>query len=167
MSTSSSSALRLAPARGEHLANSPAADAFRRRLQAALPYGSAGRIAIRTGRPERAVYGQVEGEHPLTVSVAVEALRELPAGQARDALAELLGPAGLAVIPTPCAEEATDVLSANGHLLAAVGAVEAALAIGLADGHLDAREAAEALRAVVEARVRLDGLERRLTGSGR
>lgn len=163
----SNSALRAFPARGESATNPPAADAFRRRIQAALPYGAAGRVAIRTGRPERAVYGQVEGEHPLTVSVAVEALRELPEGQAREALAELLSPAGLTVISTPCAEAAPDVIAANGHLLGAVGAVESALAAGLADGHLDAREAAEALRAVVEARVRLDGLERRLAGSGR
>lgn len=163
----SSSALRIAPARGEHVANSPAADAFRRRIQAALPYGAAGRIAIRTGRPERAIYGQIEGEHPLTVAVAVETLRELPEGQARAALAELLAPAGLSVIPTPSPSAAPDVLAANAGLLGAVGAVEAALAAGLADGHLDAREAAEALRAVVEARVRLDGLERRLAGGER
>lgn len=103
MSTSSSSAIRAFPARGEHTANSPAAETLRRRLQGALPYGAAGRIAIRTGRPERAIYGQIEGEHGLTVTVAVEALRE----------------------------------------------------------------ATEGLRAVVEARVRLDGPERRLAGSGR
>lgn len=163
----STSALRVVPARGEHVANSPAAETLRRRLQAALPYGAAGRIAIRTGRPERSIHGQVEGEHGLTVTVAVEALRELPAGQAREAIAELLAPSGMTVIQTPRAEAAPDVMAANGHLLAAVGAVEAALAIGLADGHLDAREAAEALRAVVEARVRLDGLERRLAGSGK
>ena len=128
--------------------NSPAVDAFRRRVQAALPYGALGRVVIRTGRPERAVYGQIEGEHPLTVAVAVEALRELPAGASREALADLLAPAGLTVITTPTAEAAHDVLAANGHLLCAVGSVEA-------------------LRAVVEARVRLDGLERRLAGSGR
>lgn len=167
MSTTSTSALRAVPARGESVANSPAVEAFRRRLQAAAPYGALGRVAIRTGRPERAVYGQIEGEHPLTVAVAVEALRELPAGQARAALAELLAPAGLSVIETPSPSAASDVLAANAGLLGAVGAVEAALAAGLADGHLDAREAAEALRAVVEARVRLDHLERRLAGSGR
>lgn len=163
----SNSALRAFPARGESATNSPAVDAFRRRVQSALPYGALGRVAIRTGRPERAVYGQIEGEHPLTVAVAVEALRELPAGASREALADLLAPAGLTVIPTPTAEAAHDVLAANGHLLCAVGSVEAALSAGLADGHLDARETAEALRAVVEARVRLDGLERRLAGSGR
>lgn len=167
MSTSGSSALRAVPARGEHVANSPAAETLRRRIQGALPYGAAGRVSLRTGRPERAVYGQIEGEHPLTVAVAVESLRELPAGQAREALSELLAPAGLTVIETPRPDAAPDVLSANGHLLAAVGEVEAVLAQGLADGHLDAREAAVALRAVVEARVRLDGLERRLAGSGR
>lgn len=167
MNTSSSSALRAVPARGEATPNSPAADAFRRRVQAALPYGALGRVAIRTGRPERAVYGQIEGEHPLTVAVAVEALRELPAGHAREVLSDLLAPAGLTVIPRPTPGAAHDVMAANGALLAAVGDVEATLAHGLADGDLDAREAAEALRAVVEARVRLDGLERRLTGGAR
>lgn len=167
MSTRATSALRAFPARGESATNSPAVDAFRRRVQAALPYGALGRVVIRTGRPERVVYGQIEGEHPLTIAVAVEALRELPAGASREALADLLAPAGLTVIPTPTAEAAHDVLAANGALLCAVGGVEAALAAGLADGHLDAREAAEALRAVVEARVRLDHLERRLAGSGR
>lgn len=167
MSTASTSSLRAVPARGEAATNSPAAEAFRRRVQVALPYGALSRVAIRTGRPERAVYGQIEGEHALTVAVAVEALRELPAGHAREVLSDLLAPAGLTVIPTPRAEAVPDVLAANGLLLAAVGAVESALAVGLADGHLDAREATEGLRAVVEARVRLDGLERRLAGGPR
>lgn len=163
----SSSALRAVPTRGSCETNSPAVDEFRRRIQGALPYGALGRVALRTGRPERAVYGQIEGEHGLTVTVAVEALRELPAGQGMEALSELLAPAGLAVIETPRPERAVDVISANGHPLAAVGEVEAVLAQGLADGHLDSKEAAAVLRAVVEARVRLDGLERRIAGGGR
>lgn len=167
MSTSSTSALRPASARGTSAVNSPAVDTVRRRLQATMPYGAGRRIAIRLGRPDRCVYAQLEGEHPLTLDVSLEALQELPDGRGIDALGDLLAPAGLAVIDLPDPGTASDVIAANGLLLAAVGAVEGALAIGLADGHLDAREAAEALRAVVEARVRLDGLERRIAGSGK
>lgn len=165
-STSSRSALRPVVSAGDSHANSPAAEAFRRRIQAGLPYGSAETIRQRSGASLRCVYAQLQGEDPLTVKVAIEALRLLEPGLADVALDELLAPGGRAVIRRPDEiRDAAGLLGANGALLAALSAAESELGTGLSDGVLDSAEAIRLTAALTETKLRIDALLARVGGT--
>jgi len=163
----SSTATRCAPvcnpAAGTSAPNSPAAEALRRRLQFGLPYGSADAIAQKSGTALRCVRAQIQGEDPLTVKVAVEALAAVGPEAAISALDELLEHAGLAVIARPSeTRDAAGLLTANAALLVGISDVERELGAGLADGVLSSRESVQIAAALTETRVRIDALLRHL-----
>lgn len=162
----SRSALHPVPSAGDGQANSPAADTFRRRIQSGLPYGSAETIRQRSGASLRCVRAQLEGEDPLTVKVAIEAVRLLEPILADAALDELLAPGGRAVIRRPDeTRDAAGLLGANGALLAALSAAERELGTGLADGVLDTPEAVRLTAALTETKLRIDALLARVGGT--
>lgn len=165
MTMRGTSCLRAIPARGSTPANSPTADALRRRIQTALPYGGAVRIAARLGRPERCVHAQVEGEHPLTVSLVVEALRELPEASALAALDELLAPGRLAVYRIGSVPPDGEPLSAVARLAAEIGDVAREALAAFSDGTLSTAERAALLREIDEAASALAHLRATVTGS--
>lgn len=164
-STPSRSALRPIVSAGTSPANSPAAEAFRRRIQNGLPYGSAETIRQRSGTALRCVRAQLEGEDPLTVKVAIEALRLLEPTAADVALDELLAPSGRTVIRRPDeVRDAAGLLGANGALLAALAAAEHELGAGLSDGVLDTAEAVRLTAALTETKLRIEALLARVGG---
>lgn len=162
---SRSSALHAVPARGAAPVNSPAVDALRRRLQCSLPYGAISHVAERLGRAERCVYAQVEGEHPLTLSVVVEALRELPEGTVLSALSDLLAPARLGVYRLGAAPSDGAPLAALARLAAEVGDVARETLAAYSDGALSPGERAALVSEIDEARAALDRLRAVVQGS--
>ena len=150
---------------GNHTVNSPAADALRCRIQNGLPYGSQETIVQRSGASLRCVKAQIQGEDPLTVKVAIEALRLLEPTAADVALDELLAPSGRTVIRRPDeVRDAAGLLGANGALLAALAAAEHELGAGLSDGVLDTAEAVRLTAALTETKLRIDALLARVGG---
>lgn len=143
--------------------NSAQAETTRHRLQMALPYGAARRMA---GRLSHNVEEQLEGRNRLSLEVYTEALSELSDEVAAQIADELHAPRRLAVIVRPQTGCTLDVLVENGGLLKAVGAIEDKLAEGLkGDNYLDGGERRNVLAAVVEARTRLQALESALLGN--
>lgn len=163
--TSGTSSLRVVPARGAFVTNSPAVDSLRRRLQGSLPYGAITRIAHRLGRAERVVYAQVEGEHPLSVSVVAEALRELPDAAVLVALGELLAPARLGVYRLGAEPPEGAPLAALARVAAEIGDVARETLAAYADGAVTAAERAALLTEIDEAAAALTRLRAVVIGS--
>lgn len=150
--------------------NSAFVDGIRRRIQVALPYGAERRMAGRLAHfmHPHGVEEQVQGRNRCSIDVYVEALMELSDEVATQIADELHAPRRLAVVARPQTGCTLSVLAANGGLLASVGAIENAIAEGLAgDNHLDGGERRNVLAAVVEARTRLQALESALLGGAR
>lgn len=78
------------PAMRDVAPNSPAMEAFRRRLQTAIPYGTEKQIASRLGRAAAWVYDQVEGRHPLCGDVILGCLHAMSEAARTAAITELL-----------------------------------------------------------------------------
>ena len=153
----------LGPATGIHETNSHAAEELRVRIQKALPWGTQPTVATRSGASLRSVRAQIQGEDPLTVKVAIEALASVSREAAIEALDELLGHAGLAVIARPAeTHDAVGLLTANAALLVGISEVERELGVGLADGVLTPRESVQIAAALTETRLRIDALLRHL-----
>lgn len=162
-STPSRSALRPVVSAGSRTPNSPAAEQLRRRIQFGLPYGSAETIEQRSGASLRCVRAQLQGEDPLTVKVAIEALDLLSPEAGDAALDELLAHGGRAVIRRPDeTRDAAGLLAANAEMLAALADAERELGRGLSDGVLDTAEAVPLVAALTETRTRIDVILRRV-----
>ena len=160
-STPSRSALRPVVSAGSRTPNSPAAEQLRRRIQFGLPYGSAETIEQRSGASLRCVRAQLQGEDPLTVKVAIEALDLLSPEAGDAALDELLAHGGRAVIRRPDeSRDAAGLLAANAELLSALADAERELGTGLSDGVLDTAETIRLVAALTETRTRIDALLR-------
>jgi hypothetical protein len=163
----SSRSLRALPsARGGTEPISPRVDEFRRGVQLALPFDSAETIVVRTGTALRCVRGQIQGEHPLTVKVAVEATRlfhDVDAG--RKLWDDLLAPLGLAVIDRPNDPASPlPILAATGGLMSSVGQLERSVGAALEDNVVETAEQVEILRDIEATHIRLHHLEQRVRG---